>query len=102
MFSDSADYVDNKFMPKVGNQITAAGAGGFNRLHGIWMNGLKYFFTRLIRFLKKVFMMMFKFDYSAKGDRLFQTVNISNIDLDLWIMLFVIGAILATSLLFLL
>ncbi len=101
-FSDSADYVDNKFMQQVGNQITAAGAGSFNRLHGIWMNGLKYFFTRLIRFLKKVFMMMFKFDYSAKGDRLFQTVNISNIDLDLWIMLFVIGAILATSLLFLL
>ncbi|HED24700.1 MAG TPA: hypothetical protein ENN91_06210 [Firmicutes bacterium] len=100
--SGGADYVDSQFFNRVGRQIAAAGAGSFNRLHGMWMSGLNRFFTRLIRFLKIVFMTLFKFDYSAKGDRLFQTVNISNIDFDLWIMLFVIGAILATSLLFLL
>jgi len=47
-------------------------------------------------------MTLFKFDYSTRGDERFQTVNISNIDFDLYIVLIVIGAILATSLLFIL
>jgi hydrogenase-4 component B len=98
--SDGADYFDDLLLKKVGRKLTLKSLIIWDNVYDLWAGNLKRLFGIVGRFLMKVFMTLFKFDYSTRGDKRFQTVNISNIDFDLYILLIVIGAILATSLLF--
>ncbi|MDW7728757.1 MAG: proton-conducting transporter membrane subunit [Bacillota bacterium] len=97
-----AGYFDSRLLNSFGERFINIFSVLFNAIYTSWINMIKMLFGRIAIFLKKVFMAMFKFDYSTKGDQRFQTFNISNIDFDLYIVLFVIGLILATSLLVLL
>lgn len=100
--ADEAGYFDDQLLRKVGNQLAQTSSAAWESVYDIWANNIKHLFSIIGLYLKKVFMTLFKFDYSARGDKRFETVNISNIDFDLYIVLIVIGAILATSLLFIL
>jgi hydrogenase-4 component B len=100
--ADGAGYFDSRLLNSFGESFINIFSALFNAIYTSWINMIKKLFGQTAIFLKKVFMAMFKFDYSTKGDQRFQTFNISNIDFDLYIVLFVIGVILATSLLFLL
>jgi len=100
--SDEAGYFDDQLLRKAGNQLAQAGRSAWDGMYDFWVGNVKRLFGIIGLYLRKVFMTLFKFDYSTRGDERFQTVNISNIDFDLYIVLIVIGAILATSLLFIL
>ncbi len=98
--SDGVEYFDDLLLKKAGRKLTLTSLRTWDHVYELWAVNLKLIFSVAGRFLMKVFMTLFKFDYSTRGDKRFQTVNISNIDFDLYIILIVIGAILATSLLF--
>ncbi|MDW7739951.1 MAG: proton-conducting transporter membrane subunit [Bacillota bacterium] len=100
--STGADYLDDKIARKVGLQAVRYSAFLWNKIYDLWAGNIRRIFAVIGKNLKRVFMLLFKFDYSTRGDKRFQTVNISNIDFDLYIILVVVGAILATSLLFIL
>jgi len=100
--SDEAGYFDDQFLRKAGNQLARTSRSAWDGLYELWVGNVKRLFGTIGFYLRKVFMTLFKFDYSTRGDKRFETVNISNIDFDLYIVLIVIGAILATSLLFIL
>jgi len=100
--SDEACYFDDQLLRKVGNQMAKTSRSAWDGLYELWAGNIKRLFGIIGFYLRKVFMTLFKFDYSTRGDERFRTVNISNIDFDLYIVLIVIGAILATSLLFIL
>jgi hydrogenase-4 component B len=100
--SAGAELLDDRVFRDSGRKIAQAASKSWDIIYETWAGMVNSIFERIGRFLRKIFMLLFKFDYSAKGDRLFETVNISNIDFDLYIILIVIGAILATSLLFIL
>jgi len=100
--ANGAGYADSFILDDLGRRISLFLSDLFNGIYRLWLDGISAIFSRLGLFLRKVFMAMFKFDYSTKGDSRFQTINISNIDFDMYIVLIVIGAILATSLLFIL
>jgi hydrogenase-4 component B len=100
--SDQVSYFDDQLLRTAGNQINQTGRSAWDGLYELWTGNIKRIFGVIGFYLRKVFMTLFKFDYSTRGDERFQTVNISNIDFDLYIVLIVIGAILATSLLFIL
>lgn len=102
LIARQTDYFDTDLLKKLGTGSTALVAGGFNYLHEYWLLTIRSFFGRLGLQLRRIFMTLFKFDYSTKGDQRFQTFNISNIDFDLYIVLILVGVILATSLLFIL
>jgi len=97
-----AVYLDERLLNSVGMQIMNFIKTALDSLYVLWLRNLERVFFTAGQYLKKTFMLLFKFDYSTKGDKRFQTFNISNIDFDLYIILVLIGAILATSLLFLL
>ncbi len=99
--SDTA-YLDEQVFNNIGVSIVRSGASGWEFLYRLWITAIDRVFGRIGRFLRQIFMLLFKFDYSAKGDKRFQIYNISNIDFDLFIVLIVIVAILVTSLLFIL
>lgn len=98
--SDGADYFDDLFLKRLGNRVSRISMSAWDGIYELWAGNIKRLFGVIGHYLMKVFMTLFKFDYSARGDKRFQTVSISNIDFDLYIVLIVIGAILATSLLF--
>jgi hydrogenase-4 component B len=100
--SDQVSYFDDQLLRKAGSHISQTGRSAWDGLYELWAGNINSIFGVIGFFLRKVFMTLFKFDYSTRGDERFQTVNISNIDFDLYIVLIVIGAILATSLLFIL
>ncbi len=100
--SSDAAYLDNRVFSNLGLALVSVSANGWEYLYRFWIGAVDRVFGRIGRFLKQLFMLLFKFDYSAKGDRRFQIYNISNIDFDLFIVLIVIVAILVTSLLFIL
>ncbi len=100
--ADGASYFDARLLNQFGERVIIFFSALLNAIYATWMSLIHNLFGRIGQYLRKVFMAMFKFDYSTKGDQRFQTINISNIDFDLYIVLIVIGAILATSLLFLL
>jgi hydrogenase-4 component B len=100
--SDGADYFDDLLLKKAGKKLSQGSLHTWDLLYELWAVNLKRLFSIAGHYLKKAFMTLFKFDYSTRGDKRFQTVNISNIDFDLYIVLIVIGAILATSFLFIL
>jgi len=100
--ADGAEILDSHLLKRVGISITIKMSSFFNSIYESWLKLINLLFGRAVFSLRKVFMAMFKFDYSTRGDRRFQTFNISNIDFDLYIVLIFIGVILATSLLFLL
>jgi hypothetical protein len=97
-----ADDLDSRLFNRMGYFFIITLSSMFNYIHESWLVIINLLFSRAGAYLRKIFMAMFKFDYSTRGDRRFQTFNISNIDFDLYIVLIVIGVILATSLLFLL
>jgi hypothetical protein len=84
----------------MGRRLVRLCAQAFEGVYNLWIATISKMFERAGKYLRTLFMTMFKFDYETRGDRRFQTFNISNIDFDLFIVLIVIGAILATSLLF--
>ena len=98
--SASAGYLDDQVSRDLGRHVASLSAHTWDTIYQLWAGIINTIFSRIGRSLKKIFMLLFKFDYSARGDRRFQTINISNIDFDLYIILIVIGAILTTSLLF--
>lgn len=100
--SNGADYLDGPVFSSLGLKVVDLAANLFDRAYNFWFNIVQLTFGNLGQILRRVFMLLFKFDYSSRGDKRFQVFNISNIDFDLYIVLIVIGAILATSLLFLL
>ncbi len=95
-------YFDDQYLRKKGNQLARFGRSAWDGLYEFWAGNVARLFGIIGLYLKKIFMALFKFDYSTLGDKRFQTVNISNIDFDLYIVLIVVSAILATSLLFIL
>ncbi len=100
--SAGADHLDERIFSSFGIRIVRTTSGVWDILYYSWTSLIELIFSRIGQYLRIIFMMLFKFDYSARGDKRYQTVNISNIDFDLYILLIVIGSVLATSLLFLL
>ena len=100
--SSGAAYLDERVFSSFGLQVVNTAAKTWDAVYHFWIGVVILVFGNIGQFLRRVFMLLFKFDYSARGDKRFQTFNISNIDFDLYIVLAVIGAILVTSLLFLL
>ncbi len=100
--SAGAGSFDDLVFSSIGTRVVQTTARNWDTVYFFWMGIVEFIFGGVGQYLRKVFMLLFKFDYSARGDTRFQTINISNIDFDLYILLIVIGAILATSLLFLL
>ncbi len=100
--ASGADYFDDRLLTGLGKEAVRFSALTFDSAYALWMKGVDLSLGRIGYSLRKAFMVLFKFDYSARGDRRFQIFSISNIDFDLYIVLIVIVAILATSLLFIL
>jgi formate hydrogenlyase subunit 3/multisubunit Na+/H+ antiporter MnhD subunit len=98
--SSGVGFLDEKTLNLYGRNLVGFCAKVFEGVYNLWIATINNLFGRIGRYLRTFFMTMFKFDYETRGDRRFQTFNISNIDFDLFIVLIVIGAILATSLLF--
>ncbi len=95
-------FLDQSILRNLGMQMVGAAAAGLEFIYSSWTGLVRKTFSGIGQLFRSIFMLLFKFDYSARGDKRFQIINISNIDFDLYIVLIVIGAILATSLLFLL
>jgi hypothetical protein len=93
-------YMDDQLFKSAGLWLVGKSAYVWNMLYQLWAGSINKLFIQIGRNLKRVFMLLFKFDYSAQGDERFQTFSTSNIDFDLYIILIVVGAVLATSLLF--
>ncbi len=100
VLSKSFDRFDSGLTVDYGRRIADFFPVLFDKTYDLWMVIIDYVFGRSRRFLLRLFYVMFKFDYKTLGDRRYQNINISNIDFDLFVVLIVIGAILATSLLF--
>ncbi len=100
--SVGADYLDNQVFNNTGRNLVQLSIRAWETVYSLWIGAVNRLFFRVGHYFRSLFMTLFKFDYSSKGDRRFQTINISNIDFDLYILLIVIGVILATSLLFIL
>ncbi len=100
--SAGASYLEDQVIRSTGMQIIYIAANVWNTIYDLWAALIKSIFVSIGRALRNIFMFLFKFDYSSRGDERFQTFSISNIDFDLYIVLIVIGAILVTSLLYLL
>lgn len=100
--SRGAAYLDGEILSTGGMQVSMIATAALNASYNYWIVLVNKIFGGIGYFLRGVFIFLFKFDYSARGDKRFQTFSISNIDFDLYIILIVIGAILATSLLFIL
>jgi len=100
--SAGAAYLDDQIFRDIGRLLVRLSLTAWDSIYQLWTGAINKIFGRIGQSLRTLFMTLFKFDYSAKGDRRFQTVNISNIDFDLYIILVVIGALLVTSLLFIL
>lgn len=100
--SSDAVYLDDRVFSNIGLTVIRVSINTWEYLYKLWIDMVDSIFGRLGRFLRRVFMLLFKFDYSSRGDKRFQIYNISNIDFDLFIVLIVIVAILVTSLLFIL
>ena len=100
--STATGYLDESILSRFGIQLVQVASTGWETIYQFWIGFVSLVFGKFGLFLKQIFMLLFKFDYSSRGDKRFQVINISNIDFDLYIVLIVIGAILATSLLFLL
>ncbi len=98
--SGDVGFLDEKTFNFYGRRLVLFCAQAFEGVYNLWIATINMIFERAGKYLRTLFMTMFKFDYETRGDRRFQTFNISNIDFDLFIVLIVIGAILATSLLF--
>ncbi len=95
-------YLDGQVLNAYGVRISRSTAAAWDALYDHWLGFVEKFFGNACRFLRNIFMLLFKFDYNARGDERFQRYSISNIDFDLYIILIVIGVILAASLLFIL
>ncbi len=93
-------YMDDQLFKSAGLWLVGKGVDAWNILYQVWAGSVNKLFMQIGRNLKRVFMLLFKFDYSAQGDERFQTFSTSNIDFDLYIILIVVGAVLATSLFF--
>ncbi len=93
-------FIDERTFNLYGRRLVLLLAQLFEGVYNLWIVTINNMFRRIGQYLRTLFMTMFKFDYETRGDRRFQTFNISNIDFDLFIVLIVIGAILATSILF--
>ena len=93
----SANSIDTFLFSKGGLSVLNMISSFLNCIYESWIKLIKAVFGRIGVFLRKAFMTLFKFDYSAKGDHRFQVFNIGNIDFDLYIVLIVIGVILAAS-----
>jgi hydrogenase-4 component B len=93
-------YLDDQLFKSAGLWLVGKSVYAWNMLYQLWAVNINKVFMQIGRNLKRVFMLLFKFDYSAQGDERFQTFSTSNIDFDLYIILIVVGAVLATSLLF--
>ncbi len=100
--SQKAVVLDEQLFSGLGNRALTAAVRAGETFYNLWSDGVNRFFSAALELFKKIFAVLFKFDYSARGDRRFQIFSISNIDFDLYIVLIVIVAILVTSLLFLL
>lgn len=100
--SAGAGTFDDLVFSSVGTRVVQTTARTWDTVYFFWINIVEFIFGGIGQHLRKAFMLLFKFDYSARGDKRFQVISISNIDFDLYIVLIVIGAILATSLFFLL
>jgi hydrogenase-4 component B len=100
--SAGAVYLEEQLFSRYGIKVLRIIANTGDAVYSLWVLFIKHIFSSIGQTLKNMFMLLFKFDYSARGDKRFQTINISNLDFDLYILLIVIGAILATSLIFLL
>jgi formate hydrogenlyase subunit 3/multisubunit Na+/H+ antiporter MnhD subunit len=98
--STRVGYMDDQLFKSAGLWLVGKSAYAWNKLYQLWAGSINKLFTQIGINLKRVFMLLFKFDYSAQGDERFQTFSTSNIDFDLYIILIVVGAVLATSLLF--
>lgn len=98
--SGDVGFLDEKTFNLYGRRLVHLCAKVFEDVYNLWIAAISRIFESAGKYLRTLFMTMFKFDYETRGDRRFQTFNISNIDFDLFIVLIVIGAILATSLLF--
>ncbi len=95
-------YLDGQVLNTLGAQIVNTVAKIWDSVYDFWLGIVNLVFGNIWHFLRRVFMVLFKFDYSSRGDKRFETFSVSNIDFDLYLVLIVIGAILVTSLLFLL
>jgi hydrogenase-4 component B len=98
--SGDVGFLDERTFNILGCRLVGFCAQLLEGVYNLWIATINNLFARMGKYLRTLFMTMFKFDYETRGDRRFQTFNISNIDFDLFIVLIVIGAILATSLLF--
>jgi len=93
-------YLDSQFLSRIGLRVVHFSETVFNYTYRLWMLGIDRSFGSIGQSLRKAFIVLFKFDYSARGDRRFQIFSTSNIDFDLYIVLIVIVIILASSLLY--
>lgn len=97
--AEGAYSIDAQLFKKVGPHFIDMSTTLFNKVYQSWLELLRALMNKLGIFFRKAFMALFKFDYSARGDQRFETFNIANIDFGLYIVLIVIGIILAASLL---
>jgi hypothetical protein len=93
-------YFDGSVIPRGGQRIVQAGAAMGERIYSSWKEILYALFSRVALRCRRLFMFLFKVDYRPSGDHLFQTINISNLDFDLLIIIVVIGVIIAARLIF--
>ncbi|MFO7951844.1 MAG: complex I subunit 5 family protein [Bacillota bacterium] len=95
----NADYLDDRYFRSIGIAIVCFTADSWDKIYYLWTNNLNRYLINLKKNWRRLFMLLFKFDYSARGDRRFQVISVSNIDFDLYVILIIIGVILAASLL---
>ncbi len=100
IISRSFNRFDRVVSVDYGRRIASTTMILFDHIYQAWLVVINTAFRRLKRLLEGLFFIIFKLDYKTLGDRRFRTINISNIDFDLFIVLIVIGTILAASLLF--
>ncbi len=100
MVSYGAGYLDDQFFNRLGLKVVRFSESVFDNAYRLWMIAVDRSFGQIGQSLRKAFILLFKFDYSSRGDRRFQIFSTSNIDFDLYIVLIVIVMILATSLLY--
>lgn len=101
LVSKNASNFDDSITLHYGKNLVSISTLLMENIYKLWIQIIGVPFSMAGRFLGGIFNILFKFDYSSRGDKRFQVFSISNIDFDLYIVLIVIGAILAISLFFL-
>lgn len=64
-------------------------------VYNVWFNILRRLMSNGWQFLRRLFFMLVRIDYNPEGNRLYQAVNISNLDFNLYLVIFFLLALLS-------